>query len=174
MINVVEWLLKVTGENTTKNVNIKDVIGNKNDDEDGDSLYAEAYIAKKHMHAKMYIYPELAPYVVATSHTTAYTYGDYVEIVPADTITLPFDVHYADVDNMDTTGEYVIEIAKGTVGNEEKISCFSVNRSVNKTSSEGQPIQNPIMPANTRICARVAHSVGGGAQAGIKVAYHEY
>ena len=47
-----------------------------------------------HIHSASKVYPTLAAAVTATGHDTAWTLGEFVEVVPVNTITSPFDIHF--------------------------------------------------------------------------------
>lgn len=63
----------IPGKNVATNTNMRDVIGNKTDDEDGDSLYAFAYITEKHFHGRRYMYPFNKAGVSLVASGTAWT-----------------------------------------------------------------------------------------------------
>jgi hypothetical protein len=76
-----------------------DVIGNKTDNEDGDSLYAKNYINTRHIHSECEVYPPFSVSygVTIASSATAGQHGSIVQVIPASTVTSPFDIHWINV-----------------------------------------------------------------------------
>ena len=112
----------VPAKNSTDNVSMSDVIGNKTDDEDGDSIYANLYIAGKHIHTRSKSYPFLAAGITLTGHNTALTLGTKMEIVPVaanevNTITITAAATAPGTVTINLDGKnYAKEVAIGTTG----------------------------------------------------------
>jgi hypothetical protein len=51
----------------------------------------------QHIHNPAKVYPTLVDPIELTTSASAWTWGTIVEIVPVDTITKDFDVHYINV-----------------------------------------------------------------------------
>ena len=172
--------LVVPTADTTDNVYIKDVIGNKADTEittpGTSSLYQLAgYMNYYHVHSPAKCYPVLADPVTVTASENVWTdYGSWVEIIPVNTITDPFDIHWVHTGEISATGNYVLELASGTAESEVVIGQIAFSRDSNQVQTSSQPIQIAPQPANTRISARLSSGNAAANTADIKVYYHEY
>lgn len=127
-----------------------------------------------HLHSMALVYPALAAAVTLTASATPWTFGNYAEIVPINTITSYFDIHYSIVGNISNDGDYLVSIAKGGVGAEILIAQFGFTRTTNQVRAGYLPVHTPIQVANTRISARIASSVSSATTAAIKLMYHTY
>lgn len=107
--------------------------------------------------------------------TTSWLHGDKTEIVPADTITSWFDIHWIIVSNMADADDYEIRVYKGAVGEEEEIGRIAFSRNaVQDRSSYPLPIQVPPQNANTRISMSLASGTANTSTAQVKIYYHTY
>ena len=125
----------------------------------------------EHLHGTSKVYPTLAAGVDVLSGI-AWTLGNFVEIIPANTITSPFDIHWLILENVtdDEVYEMVfyaveVEIARIRVGVQPGVGNTVVLSPV--------PVQMEIQLANTQIQAKLASS-GAAETATISVAYHTY
>jgi hypothetical protein len=167
--------LNIPSKNSLNNIVESDVIGNKTDDEIGDSIYSKLYIIGKHLHSKSKVYPTLASAkTINKVNTTSWGLdASTVEIIPANTITEIFDIHYINIGSISANDEYEILLFEGTVGNEVEIARGSFDRTV--TVSEGSlPIQTDLIPANTRISAKLTSLGANARNISVKLHYHEY
>ncbi len=73
----------IPSADSADNNNFSDVIGNKTDTHDGDSLRSLAHIQDEHTHTESKIYPMMKVGVTVTSSGTAYTLGAAATIVGA-------------------------------------------------------------------------------------------
>jgi hypothetical protein len=120
----------------------------------------------------------------ASSGSTAWSFSNYTEVVPASTITSTFYLAgltwmwHTPVAAADTTYEWIIELATGGAGSEVLIA--QVPCSVRSDTSVGYvPSNYVIFPepkqiaANTRISVRVAYSLAttSNTLTGIKILY---
>jgi hypothetical protein len=85
--------LTVPTQNTANNAIVKDVVGNKTDTWQGNSLYALSLNVYKHLFANSKIYPEFAAPISVTkgSGVWAAMPATKTEVVPVNTITNPFN-----------------------------------------------------------------------------------
>ena len=155
--------------NSIDNVDMVDVLGNKNDNHDGDSAMAKLHVLDEHAHESSICFPSLADGVVVAGGAGVWELGNFVEIIPANTILEKFDIHYISVEDLSAVDVYEIRLYAGEV----QIGCARVARTANQDSTTQVRIQVPIQPANTQIHAKVASS-GGGDAATISLFYHEY
>ena len=132
-------------------------------------------VIEDHMHSTSCLYPKLAAPVELTCGDAApYTPGVIVEIVPASTITEPFDIHWAHVSGLSANGDYVISLYAGAVASEVEIACFPAVRTAVQSQAGSAAVMTAIIPANTRISASVASSSGDADTVNLKIQYHKY
>lgn len=155
--------------NCPDNKTIADVIGNKEDDEFGDSLYAHAYTVNAHIHTAQKVYPSLADSIQINTHANAWMLGNLTEIIPANVVAFPFDIHWIAISDISANGEYELVLYAGTT----EIGRAVFTRTDKKDVNDGMPFLCVVLPANTQIQARLA-SDSGGDNAKIKVYYHCY
>lgn len=120
----------------------------------------------------------------ASSGSTAWSYSNYTEVVPVNTITSTFYLAgltwawHTPVAAADTTYEWIIELATGTAGNEVLIA--QIPSSIRGDTLVGYVPSNMVIfpepkqvAANTRISVRVAYSLAttSNTLTGIKILY---
>jgi hypothetical protein len=171
-IGVLKGDFTVPSINSAGNTYAMDVIGNKSDDESGDSVYAEAYKNAKHIHTPCYCYPTLAAGITLASTTTAWQLGTLTQIVPASTIASPFDIHWISIEDASANGIYELHLFHGAT------DIFAGSIRFAKTAvmdaTKNYPWQCPILPANDVIKGRLASNNAVADTATISVAYHVY
>lgn len=84
-ISWINTLNDVVAKNSAANSLISDVIGNKTDNELGNSIYAQNYLVNKHFHTRSETYPYLAAAIGLTGGSGAWVLGSKVEIIPTAT-----------------------------------------------------------------------------------------
>lgn len=155
-------------------INIDTIIGNTSDDESSNTLFGGHYILQKHIHGIQKTYPYLADAVTLTGGTNAWTLGNKIEVIPADTITSPFDIHCVNTGSASVTDTYQIVLYSGSVGNEVIVGTTRVVKDSAMSSILTKAIISPIFPANTRISMALASKSGGNDTLTVSVEYHEY
>lgn len=128
----------------------------------------------QHVHKPSKCYPDLADGITITGGVSAWTLGSFVEIIPADTITTAFDIHWIEVEAVNAVDTYQLKLYSGAEGSEEEIGCVRFTRASNQTGASNVPIQIPFQHANTRISAKLASKSGGSDTATISLYYHIY
>lgn len=169
-IKKTEALHPVPAQNAVTNTNMRDVIGNKLDDEDGTSVYSKLYKVDTHVHGSQKVYPTLANGVVVAGAADAWTLGNFVQIVPVNTITSPFDIHYINISNASAADTYELVLYAATT----EIGRLRMTRASGVQQVNPVPFMTPIQPANTQIQAKVASSSGGADELTISIFYHLY
>ncbi|GAH23976.1 unnamed protein product, partial [marine sediment metagenome] len=86
--------LRVPPANNLLNEYITQLIGNRNDFNNAQTIFGFLHDLWEEGHARQLVYPYLAPGVLITSHTDAYTLGNFIEVVPANAITQGFHIHH--------------------------------------------------------------------------------
>jgi len=154
---------------SSDNNNIADVIGNKTDTHDGDSIMSYVQTALEHMHDPGKVYPELAASVQVVSSGTAHTLGSFKEIVAVNGIDEPFDIHWIAVQACDANAEYELVLHAATT----EIGRCAFART-DKKDIDSVPFQCSIQPANTQIQAKLSTNNAAGDTCNIKLMYHTY
>ena len=132
------------------------------------SMFALVYDIHEYLHRISYVYPELASSVTLTKASGAWAaYPTPTEIIPANTITSSFNIHYAIVDTLSATGIYTIRLYQGAAGAETLIGVIAPSRSAAMSQEGGIPVMTPVLAANTRISA--AMSSNNSAQNTVKI-----
>jgi len=159
---------------STENIFVRSVIGNKQDTHCGTSTRSILHKLDEHVHSVQKCFPILADCISIPSAASSWTYGDYVEIVPVNTITNDFDIHLLNISNISTNDEYEIQIASGNEGSEISIACVSFERTLVMSQEGSVIIQTPVIPANSRISAKLASKSTVANSASFKIHYHTY
>ena len=159
----------VPAVDSAANTRMSDVIGNKTDTHDGDSIMADTHTVNEHIHTACNVYPTIAGGVAVATNAAAWTLGDFVEIVPVNTIDTDFDIHHICVEALDDNGVYEIVLYAVEV----EIGRVRVTKNANLDATMNIPFQDVIIPANTQIQAKAASSVGSSV-ATISLFYHIY
>ena len=168
--------------NSANNVLPSDVIGNKQDlvqipfVPDNDSILAFLKTAYYHTHGASFLYPKYADSVTLTAGTGVWnTGGAITEIIPANTITKPFDLHYAIISLISALCHADIDIYAGSAGSEVQISGgIRVFRDSNFVFEGSHTILVSQIPANTRISAKISDSTTGSITLRIAFEGHVY
>ncbi len=129
-----------------------------------------------HIHSAAAIYPVLATGVTLTKGAGAWAaYPEAkTEIVPVDTITSPFDIHWIDVNTISANGQYTITLYSGLAGAEVKIAEVAISRTAVFSQEGAVPVITPIVSANSRISAAISSSNVAADTLIAKVGYHTY
>jgi hypothetical protein len=170
--------LKVPGANNTENSTIKDVIGQKNDNNyvHAQTLAGQAYMAYYHVHAPAFVYPDRADSIPVTSEAGAWAESaNTTEVIPAGTITSRFDLHWVQVSELAANGEeYQLNIYSGAAGAESLIAQARMFRLTNFVQEGNLPIQVPPQNAGERISVRLYNSGAGSTTANVVFSGHPY
>lgn len=164
--------LEVPSKNSVVNADVSDVVGNKTDDENGNSLYSLAYLTDKHDHSVSKCYPSLSNGVTVTGGAGAWVLGDFVEVVPASTITSPFDIHWINISSASAADEYELHLYYGD--SDTEAGCIRMTEPLGAPTVPSVPFQTPLIPANSKIRAKLASSTGGADTITFSINYHIY
>jgi len=128
-----------------------------------------------HVHGAAFLYPRLASPVALASAAGAWNQGgSIVEIIPANTITKAFDLHWLTVTALSATLEGVVILYQGAPGAEVEMCAIDVTRTSNFIQEGPTPIQVPQIPANARISAKFIDSTSGAQSCAVKLRGHTY
>jgi len=158
---------------------VSEVVGTKSDSAFSDGSSTPSVIGHLqanylHVHSPSKVYPTLADAVTITAHNDAWTLGNKIEIVPADTIVSKFDIHWIILQAISNADEYELVLWKGGAGAEIEIGRIAFSRTGNFDRSTNLPVQVAPVDANTRISASLACKSVGEYTVGVKLYYHTY
>lgn len=168
---VQEYIIQPVLDNQTA---LDNKIGTLSDDESDNTLLGKIYILERHFHSESRTYPYLANGILLTGGTNAWTFGNYIEVVPVNTITSPFDIHYINASVTNVSDVFQVEFYSGLVGSEVNIGTVRIRRDQANSNSQQTIMLTPIIAANSRISARIASSSGGNDTMTISIMYHMY
>lgn len=160
----------VPAQNSVDNILMRDVIGNKTDGHNADSIRAISHKTDEHFHSAGDVYPSLADDVQIQSAAGVWALGAFTEIVPINTITDDFDIHFLEIST--ASANDVFEIWLYAV--EVLIAKARFARTTNQTRVASKPVQTVIIPANTQIQAKLACAAGGSKTADLSIQFHPY
>jgi hypothetical protein len=136
-----------------------------------DSPYEHLHHGEDHSHSASNVYPTLAAGVTVESDAVAWTLGAFVEIVPVSTITSIFDIHHIHVESI--TANDTLELVLYYGAGDTEAGRVRITQNAVMDSIVNVPFQTPLIPANSRIRAKVA-SATGGTDCTISIKYHTY
>lgn len=180
---LLDVLHAVPNRNSNVNLLIRDCVGNKNDfvtipySFGVNSLVAHANTIYQHVHGQSWVYPKFSNGVMLTTAGSAYTDpGLPTEIIPANTLTSPFDIHFAFLYNLSSGGEFVVELYSGAPGEEILIEdgLFAYRDTSGRVQLGNQRSQIPQQIANTRISAKAYFSGNSVQTVQVRLKGHYY
>jgi len=138
------------------------------------TMYDYVHTLAEHVHSISKVYPTLlvGVDVLAGAAGPPWVLGDFVEIVPVNTIASPFDIHWLVIEAITNDGIYELVFYAATT--EISRVRFSGEAGLAGTVSFSSiPTLMDIQLANTQIQAKLACSAGAET-ATISVMYHTY
>lgn len=161
-------------QNSANNVTTTDVLGNKTDNESGNSVYSKLHMLSDHIHSACKVYPTLANGITLTSGAEAWALGAaWAEVVLANAIGSVFDIHRIHIGDYSNNTTYEMVLASGSAGNEVEIGRVRYTRTSNTNPGAYLPFITPLILANSRISAKLA-CAAGGATSVMSIFYHTY
>lgn len=140
-----------------------------------ESVLAYLQTGYYHVHGASFVYPDKAAPVTLTSAAAAWAEtGNIIEIIPANTITKAFDLHWASLSAISAELDGIIDLYSGAIGAEVKIGAVDVSRTANFAREAAAPVQIPQQPANTRISGKFSDSTTSARTVRIKLYGHVY
>ena len=128
-----------------------------------------------YIHGASFIYPDKADPVELSAGNGAWDItGAKTEIIPVNTITKPFDLHWINCSGISGNGHLVIDIYSGLLGAEVLIGSIDIFRNAVQSQEGARAIQIPQQPANTRISCRLSDSTAGALTCSVKFSGHVY
>lgn len=154
----------------TGNTSMRDIVGNRSDDHDTDTVAGRLHMLHDHTHAMQFVVPDLGDAVAVTANATSWELSSaFVEIIAVNEINTDFDLHWVSL-SFDANDEYQINIYAGEV----LIASADGERNTNQIRLADIPIQMPIQPANTQIQVKLACKSASANSATVKVKGHRY
>jgi hypothetical protein len=163
-------IISVPAADSVANVSPRDVIGNKQDAETSDSLYALAHANEEHIHTPQLCYPTLANGINLVAGA-AWVLGALTQIIPAATITNNFDIHWISIEDISQIDVFELQLFHGA--GDTFAGCIRFSRKANQAHPQMQKVQPQIIPANDRVRGRLDSSIGGN-NVDVAHLYHEY
>jgi len=164
----------VPAQNSAANAFQSEVVGNKTDDENGNSAYSRGFKTDTHAHSAAKVYPTLAAGANVTKSATPWTLGAFAVIVPTNTIADPFDIHGLNFDSVPDNGTYEIVLYAGPDASEVEIGRVRFTRTAATDIELESPFMSPINAANAQIKAKLAGSNASATVVAISLRYHIY
>jgi hypothetical protein len=131
----------------------------------GDAVYE----LLDHIHTSSKVYPTLAT-GVTVSGGAAWTLGEFTEIVPANSIASPFDIHFLNIAEVSAADTYELVLYAVTT----EIGRIRFTRALGAgTTSALIPFMTPMIAKKTQIQAKIA-SASGGDSCVLSIFYHTY
>lgn len=128
-----------------------------------------------HAHGEAFVYPDLASNIVLTSAATAWaSTGAKTEVIPVNTLTSVFDIHFINISNVSANSQFQIDIFSGLGGAEVKIGSTRGSRTAVQSFNGEKRIMIPQQPANTRISCRLSDSTAGTITLNVSFEGHYY
>jgi hypothetical protein len=134
--------------------------------------YDLIHTTEEHLHNEGKVYPTLATGVIVTSSATAWTLGNYAEVIPGGTVTEDFDIHWIVVEGASADATYEIVLYKSTT--EIARTRITIPDFANIVMLQSVPILSPVVDGNYQIQAKVATENAAADTITISVGYHTY
>ncbi len=164
-------LLNVPDPDGALNATINEVIGNRNDGNDTDTLYGLLRDIYEESHTAQLVYPTMALGTLVTADADDWTPGAFAEVVPINTIASEFHIHHVHIMSPSANGEYEMILYRV----ETEISRFTFSRTDKKDDVEGINIYAPHCVANSQIQAKLASENAASADTvRLKLWYHPH
>jgi len=131
------------------------------------------HIIDEHEHSQQLVRPTGAAAITVTAGGGGWTPGNFSnDIIAADDIDKPFDLHWIVISNADSNVVYEIVLYYGP--NDVECARVRFGRTAVFTNSITLPLQTIILPANSRIRAKSMDGTGGAACDIVAVYLHTY
>lgn len=140
------------------NVDIVDVIGNKLDTHEGNSLYSRIDEVYDGLITERKVYPTLVAGATVASANTNWAYGSYAVVIPATTITTDFHIVAVSIESCDRDATLQLELYKGAA--DDIITAVRFNITGGFFGNQVYVIGSEHIDANAQVRARLASSNG--------------
>lgn len=127
----------------------------------------------QHVHMPAKCYPSLADPTTFTAGEAKWAEGAAATLIDTGEITVPFDIHYLQIEAANANAIYEISLWSGAEANVE-VGRVRALRQSTPAGFQSIPIQIPPQPANTKISVKVATNSAAADTIAFSVFYHEY
>jgi len=163
--------LQVAEPNGDGNTTINQLLGNRNDDHGGDTIFSNLHDLWEGDHHEQLIWPTLADSILVTAHADDWVLGNYAEIVAVNAISSEFHIHHVHIVAPSANGEYELVLYVATT----ELMRVSFSRTDKKDDVEGLDVRTAHCPANSQIQAKLASSNDASADTlKVKLWYHPH
>lgn len=138
-----------------------------------DSVFDMIHHIEEHLHSVAKVYPTQAAGVNVVAGAAWALSAAIVEVIPASTITSPFDIHFVSVEGLSDNGVYELVLYSGGAGSEVEIGRTRFTKNAVQDGTVNAPMITPVQAANARIGCALACSADG-ADATFSLMYHCY
>lgn len=141
-----------------------------------DSALATLEIINDHLHpASTFIYPATGVITLTKAIGVNAPYTTKTEVVPANAIAAPFDLHFLTISGISANGSYRIALFTGAPGSEvEEPFIFEAVRSSVQSQEGRQSIVTRRFPANTRISFALSGNMNNAESVSLVIKGHPY
>lgn len=166
--------IAVPAADSAANVDMADVIGNKTDTHDGDSIYSRLDEVYDNLNLERKTYPTLAAGAAVVSANSNWAYGAYSVVVPASTITADFHILNVSIEGCNRDATFQLELYKGAVN--DVVTAVRFNITGGFFGNQVYFVGSEEVPANSQVRARLASSNGAAeiATITISIIYYEH
>jgi hypothetical protein len=134
-------------------------------------------ILLEHIHSPCEVYPKnngVAPWEAGVSvvagGAAAGQFGVAATILPGASTTLPFDIHWVNIEVLPANAVYELVFFNGAT----EIARVRFARTNNNEAANGVPVMMALQPAGSAITAQCANSAGNVGNVVVSVYYHQY
>lgn len=120
------------------------------------------------------VYPTLAATPTFTTNATAWTLGNFTELVPTGAINKPFEIGFVSFAAVSVSTSYEFVLYAGESGQEVEIGRVRFRTATSADAVLGLPIYSKILPVGTRISAKVASGQSGANTCLASIIYFTY
>lgn len=136
------------------------------------TIWDKVEVIEEHIHKEQKVYPTLAAGVTITSSASADTLGNYAEIVPINTITEDFDIHFVNIEAVSAAATYELVLYVETT--EIARLRFTAVGTPNNFTFPFRPLTCPVLAKNSQIQAKLSSDNAVADTATISIEYHLY
>jgi len=139
------------------------------------SILAHLNTAYYHIHGASFVLPKYADPVTLTSSADSWSQtGTIIEVIPENTLTKPFDIHWCSISDISADLYGIIDIFSGNSSEEVLIGSIDVVRTTAQSRENAMPVQIPQQAENKRISCRFSDSTTSARTVKVKFYGHVY
>jgi len=116
-------------------------------------------------------YPSMVNTTIYTAGVGTWQLGSFVETIPVNTITTDYTITKIQCAAVSAVSSYEVVLYSGLAGSEIEICRTRLAAGTGTNAVLNLDVVTPILPANTRISAKIAYALGGTATLAMSVIY---